>query len=149
MNKVFKNVLVATDGSALADKAIALAMQMACDEQVTALMVVHDYGLAEYARATFGRGPDVHGLRQHIIEDGERRLADALSRATRHARRVNRRVVIGEQSPYHDILAVAEREGCDLIVMASHGHGGVISAVLGSQTLKVLSLAKVPVLVAR
>jgi len=149
MNKVFKHVLVATDGSALADKAVELAMQVACDEEVTALMVVHDYGLADYARATFGRGPDVQALRQHIIDEGERRLADALSRATRHARRVNRQVVIGEQAPYHDILATAERAGCDLIVMASHGHGGVVSAVLGSQTLKVLSLAKVPVLVAR
>jgi nucleotide-binding universal stress UspA family protein len=51
--------------------------------------------------------------------------------------------------PYQAINACAEALACDLIVMASHGKRGPIAMLLGSETLKVLTNAKVPVLVWR
>jgi nucleotide-binding universal stress UspA family protein len=51
--------------------------------------------------------------------------------------------------PYEAIIATATDRGCDLIVMASHGRGGLSAVVLGSVTNKVLTHAKVPVLVVR
>lgn len=50
--------------------------------------------------------------------------------------------------PAEEIIRIAEQKGCDLIVMASHSRGG-IGAVIGSVTLKVLSKARIPVLVMR
>ena len=52
-------------------------------------------------------------------------------------------------SPYEAIIRVAEQKGCDLIMMASHGRKGVGALVLGSETQKVLTHSKIPVLVVR
>ena len=51
--------------------------------------------------------------------------------------------------PADVILAVAKKEGCDLIVMASHGRRGLKGVLLGSETQKVLTHSKIPVLVCR
>src|SRR5262249_27541748 len=51
--------------------------------------------------------------------------------------------------PYQAIVEAATNEHCDLIVMASHGRGGLSSIVLGSQTVKVLTHSTIPVLVCR
>ena len=49
-------------------------------------------------------------------------------------------------SPYESIIRVAEQNGCDLIMMASHGRKGVQALLLGSETQKVLTRSKIPVL---
>jgi len=51
--------------------------------------------------------------------------------------------------PYQAIIDAAKHEGCDLIVMASHGRHGMSAVVLGSETVKVLTHSTVPVLVYR
>ncbi|MEO8410755.1 MAG: universal stress protein [Propionivibrio sp.] len=54
-----------------------------------------------------------------------------------------------EDFPAAGILQVAEKNKCDLIVMASHGRKGISALLLGSETQKVLAHAKIPVLVHR
>jgi nucleotide-binding universal stress UspA family protein len=51
--------------------------------------------------------------------------------------------------PYEAIIATAKEKGCDLIMMASHGRHGVQAFLLGSETQKVLTHSKIPVLVFR
>jgi nucleotide-binding universal stress UspA family protein len=51
--------------------------------------------------------------------------------------------------PYEAIIATAKEKGCDLIMMASHGRRGVHAFILGSETQKVLTHSKIPVLVFR
>jgi nucleotide-binding universal stress UspA family protein len=51
--------------------------------------------------------------------------------------------------PYAAIIDTAKKNGCDLIVMGSHGYGGFKQFVLGSETTRVLSHSKIPVLVYR
>ena len=51
--------------------------------------------------------------------------------------------------PYETIIRAAEKRGCDLIMMASHGQRGVKGLLLGSETQKVLTHSKIPVLVHR
>jgi nucleotide-binding universal stress UspA family protein len=51
--------------------------------------------------------------------------------------------------PWQSILDTAKQEGCDLIVMASHGRRGVSALLLGSETQKVLTHSTLPVLVVR
>lgn len=54
-----------------------------------------------------------------------------------------------EEDPWKAIVDEAKRVDCDLIVMASHGHRGTVAMVIGSETLKVLTHAAIPVLVMR
>jgi len=52
-------------------------------------------------------------------------------------------------SAYEAIIDTASKKGCDLILMASHGRKGISAFVIGSETYKVLSHSKIPVLVCR
>ena len=54
-----------------------------------------------------------------------------------------------QEQPYQAIVETAQKRGCDLICMASHGRKGVSALVLGSETNKVLTHSKIPVLVCR
>ncbi len=58
-------------------------------------------------------------------------------------------VVVAADNPYEEIVKNAEAHGCDLIMMASHGRRGLDAVVLGSETTKVLTHTKIPVLVVR
>ena len=56
---------------------------------------------------------------------------------------------VEHEQVYQAIIEAAEARRCDLIVMASHGRRGVSAVVLGSETVKVLTHSKIPVLVYR
>src|SRR6516162_8431391 len=56
---------------------------------------------------------------------------------------------VEHEHPYQAIIDTAASKGCDLILMASHGRRGVAAVVLGSETVKVLTHSKIPVLVYR
>jgi nucleotide-binding universal stress UspA family protein len=56
---------------------------------------------------------------------------------------------IQHEHPYQAIIETAKKQGCDAIVMASHGRRGVSAIVLGSETVKVLTNSTIPVLVYR
>jgi nucleotide-binding universal stress UspA family protein len=58
-------------------------------------------------------------------------------------------VQVEHEHPYRAIIDTAGSKGCDLIVMASHGRHGIAALVLGSETFKVLTHCKIPVLVHR
>jgi nucleotide-binding universal stress UspA family protein len=149
MGAAFRNVLVATDGSPLADRAIELGLRLADGSRLTALTVVHDYGLPQYLRAAARGRPDAQQLREALVADGRRLLGEAIARVCSGDAAVEQQVVLSDRAPCHEIVSVAQRQGCDVIVMSSHGLGGRMAGLLGSQTQAVLSLAKVPVLVTR
>ena len=56
---------------------------------------------------------------------------------------------VEHEHPYQAIIDTAASKGCDLILMASHGRRGIAAVVLGSETVKVLTHSKIPVLVYR
>jgi nucleotide-binding universal stress UspA family protein len=56
---------------------------------------------------------------------------------------------VRDQFPAEGIIETAEKHGCDLIVMASHGRRGLMRFLLGSQAIKVLTHSAIPVLVCR
>ncbi|HEY4985675.1 MAG TPA: universal stress protein [Bradyrhizobium sp.] len=60
-----------------------------------------------------------------------------------------RTVSVSSDHPFEAIIGTAEKDACDLIVMASHGRAGLRALLLGSETLKVLTHSKIPVLVFR
>lgn len=58
-------------------------------------------------------------------------------------------IQVERDDPYRAIIDTVDSKGCDLIVMASHGRRGISAIVLGSETVKVLTHRKIPVLVYR
>ena len=145
---MFQHILVATDGSELADRAVAAGLRLAAEQgaRVTALMVVPDYTTHEVFEVVL-RGPDFEKLREALAAEGRRRL-DEVVRSHRESSRAERVVAVSDD-PHLAIVETADRLNCDLIVMGSHGHGALRSLLIGSQTMKVLSLAKVAVLVVK
>ena len=85
---------------------------------------------------------------RHADEQAERHLQvlkDAASKAGVPCEVMHR---IGEH-PYEEIVKAAQEQNCDVIFQASHGRRGVGALVLGSETNKVLTHSKIPVLVFR
>ncbi|EHP38475.1 universal stress protein UspA family [Cupriavidus basilensis OR16] len=145
---MFTHLLLAVDGSLLSDaashKALALAQQM--NARVTALRV----------------GPNYHVLTYHtemLTDTRERFITESWEEATNYLQGVAREAAVAgvpcdttylvNDHPYEAIIKTAEDKGCDLIVMASHGRRGVQGLVIGSETHKVLTHSKIPVLVYR
>ncbi|MEG0920433.1 MAG: universal stress protein [Comamonas sp.] len=146
---MYKNILLATDGSDLSEKAVqhALALAKMAGAQVTTVNVSPIYPRNYFE----GSGADPAEAAR--IEKGWLDAAQAVVNKV-----VAEGAVIGvpvkalvAQSDLvaESILQVAEKEQCDLIVMASHGYKGLKRLLLGSETQHVLTHAKVPVLVLR
>jgi nucleotide-binding universal stress UspA family protein len=145
---MYRHILIATDGSALADEAVAhgLKLAQALGAKVTALVVevpfsIHD--LPDALRQT----PEA--LAQHA-ELGLKHATQVLERVVEPAKAAGvscTPVQVEDPHPSEAIVAAAKSNGCDLIVMASHGRGGLSAAVLGSVTGHVLAHTTVPVLV--
>jgi nucleotide-binding universal stress UspA family protein len=75
-------------------------------------------------------------------------LAMLLKAATEEGVRCTTVIEVSDH-PYEAIIRTAEKKGCDLILMASHGRRGVQGLLLGSETQKVLTHSRIPVLVYR
>jgi len=83
------------------------------------------------------------------IQEQAAKLLGAVAKAANAVGVACETVQIEHEHPYKAIIDTARSRGCDLIVMASHGRRGVSAIVLGSETVKVLTHSKIPVLVHR
>lgn len=143
---MFKHLLLPTDGSPLSDiateKGIALARSVGA--KVTGVHVMPEYHPLSYRIDTLQSS-------QHDFKmDGQSHAATYLNKMAQAA--IEARVpcdtvaVMGDHA-YEKIIAEAVKRDCDLIVMASHGRKGIQALLLGSETHKVLTHTKIPVLV--
>jgi nucleotide-binding universal stress UspA family protein len=145
---MFKHILVATDGSELSEAAIRKGIQLASvvNARVTGIYVAPEVRYYSYETEI-----PVHVKEQsarHYKALTEKYLA-AIAKAAGEAGVPCDTVSEVSDQPHETIIALAEARGCDLIVMASHGRRGVKGLLLGSETQKVLTHSKVPVLVIR
>jgi nucleotide-binding universal stress UspA family protein len=147
---VFRHLLVPTDGSPLSQRAV-----------VQAIALARRFG----ARITFfhaepnapvpmdGAGVVINAHALQLAHEGLDAAAhDILAEADALAQEAGvsaDSVVLVSDKPYEGIIRTAERLGCDLILMASHGRRGVGALLLGSETQKVLTHTRIPVLVHR
>ncbi|MFW6435526.1 MAG: universal stress protein [Halovenus sp.] len=139
---MYDRILVPTDGSKGTTRSLQHAASIARDNDATvhALYVV-DQRL--YRAASKDTKDEVIAS---LEEEGEHALDDATTRLEEHGVEVV--TVSREGIPYKSILAYAEEEGMDLIVMGTHGRTGRDRiATLGSVTERVVKNADVPVLV--
>lgn len=145
---MFKHILIPVDGSETSMRAVAkaAALAKAFGSAVTALYVIDPYPFT-------GVGADfAYGQAQYLsAATAEANAAlDATKSAVAQAGVTDVSTMVGEGHAVHDgIQRAVESTGADLIVIGSHGRRGLEKLVLGSVTQKVLSVARVPVLVVR
>jgi nucleotide-binding universal stress UspA family protein len=141
---MYDRILVPTDGSAEGERAVEHAIDLAAahDASLVAVYVVNTAGYAGLPMETSMEGVD-HMLR----DEGARALGRVVDLAEKQDVPVERRLVDG--SPSKRIVAVAEEADCDLVVMGTHGRGGIDRLLLGSVAERVVRESPVPVLTVR
>ena len=148
---MYKHILIATDGSELATKALehGLALAERDNARVTVVTVTEPWSALDIAHDALLRRPDPIGHFEEIAAAAAARiLDDAAQRANAYGVTCDR-VHVKDQHPAEGIVATAKDTGCDLIVMASHGRRGVSRLLLGSQAYEVLTHCSVPALIVR
>lgn len=145
---MFKHILLPTDGSDLSEKAAFRGVGFARETgaKVTALHVQPKFHLLTYRSASIDDSAEQYARDAH---EHARRYLDTVMRMATEARVDCTVVTELSDHPHEVIVQSAERLGCDLIVMATHGRRGMAGLLLGSETQRVLTHAKVPVLVWR
>jgi nucleotide-binding universal stress UspA family protein len=144
---MFKKILVPTDGSGIAQQAAVTAAQLAKTQgaQIVGVYVIDPFpyiGIGDASAA---------GLQAYLAEakNAAGQALDALAQACKAQGVAFVGDTIERNVVYEGVIETAEAEGCDLIVMASHGRQGVKALILGSVAQKVLTHAKVPVLIVK
>ena len=147
---MFKHILIPTDGSAVAAKAIHAGVQLAAEmgATVTGYYAVEPPPTHLYGEGYLAERSLVAELERRATENA-RKSVDEIATAAKAAG-VKCETAIGKSVvPYKGIVEAAEKNGCDAIFMASNGHRGLTGLLLGSVTQKVLTHSKIPVLVYR
>lgn len=145
---MFKHILIPTDGSELSVVAVTQGIKLAkeINARVTGLTVTMPFHFFA-----------VDGMQ--ISDTAERYEQDSKAMALRNLQVIrdaaNAAGVACElvhrvsEHPYEEIVKTAQEQGCDVIFQASHGRRGMRALVMGSETHKVLTHTKIPVLVFR
>jgi nucleotide-binding universal stress UspA family protein len=145
---MYTNILIPTDGSELAEKAVqhGIALAKGIGAKITVLTVLPPFHVFTTDTQMIEDTPAQYKARMQ-------RHAEKTLGAVAHAAQAEgvpcEMVHVEHEHPYRAIIDTAEAKGCDLIVMASHGRHGISAIVLGSETVKVLTHSKIPVLVHR
>jgi nucleotide-binding universal stress UspA family protein len=147
---MFKHILIPTDGSELSRATASRAVSFA--KEAGARVTVF-YAKPEYPIAYFGEGALIDPTTpEKFAELADQQAAEYLADVQRQCTEAGvecSTVAATSDVPYEAIIEAAEKSGCDLIFMASHGRRGISGFLLGSETNKVLTHSKVPVLVYR
>ena len=147
---MYKQILVATDGSTLSGKAVAQAIDMA--QAIGAKLSVF-YSSPDYPMPAYAEGVAFEPMSRReyaaICKKEADKILGAVALKAESAGLEFNTVHAIAPAPWEAILAAAKKNKCQAIVMASHGRRGVTAMLLGSETQKVLTHSKLPVLVVR
>jgi nucleotide-binding universal stress UspA family protein len=147
---MYKHILIPTDGSQLSDKAIeaGIAFAHSIRARVTGFTAVPEYQVPSQNELMARHGMS---LEQYELE-ARRHAEAALQRIADRARAAGvdyDAEFVQSDRPHEAIIRAAQKHGCDLIFMASHGRRGISALVHGSQTQAVLANSTIPTLVYR
>ncbi len=147
---MFKHILLPTDGSELSTKAVkaGIAFAKSVRAKVTGVHAFPATLAIYYGELAWVDEQLQQQMREASESEGNKYLDDVQA-AAKSAEVEFRRVLVESDSPWKAIVDTAQSKGCDLIVMAAHGRRGMAALVLGSETNKVLTHSKIPVLVYR
>ncbi|MBN9260606.1 MAG: universal stress protein [Hyphomicrobium sp.] len=145
---MYDRILIATDGSELAEKAVdqGLAMAKAVGAKVIVVRVTSMPAPMVYEGVVVALPTEE--IRAEIAARVAEHFAVLKSKAT--ALGVDMETVhVEHDQPWQAIIDTAKQKAANLIVMASHGRRGISAVLLGSETQKVLTHTTIPVLVCR
>ncbi|HEX5311989.1 universal stress protein [Aquabacterium sp.] len=147
---MYKKILVATDGSKLSKKAVKAASDLAADFDavLTLVRVVPPYEQTFVDGSSILSTREMEEIEKEWVQLAERSLDQLLKSSVDKHISVNK-VVTKSSNVSEALLKVAKKAKSDLIVMASHGRGGIKRLLIGSETLHVLMHSEIPVLVIR
>ena len=145
---MYKNILIPTDGSELAGKAVQHGVNLAkyLGAKVAILTVTTPFHIFTLETKMVEDTPAEY--KRHVQDDATKLLASAANIATAAGVACDT-VQMEHEHVYQAIIDMAKSKNCDLIIMASHGRRGISAIVLGSVTVKVLTHSRIPVLVHR
>jgi nucleotide-binding universal stress UspA family protein len=145
---MFKHILLPTDGSSLSQAAIQKGVQFAKSIQakITGISVMPEQRYYLYHTDITVQVKE-ETAKQHKMHSGQN--LSVIEKAAKDAGVPCEVLCETSDHPHEKIIEIAEKRGCDLIMMASHGRRGVKGLLLGSETQKVLTHSKIPVLVYR
>ncbi|EXI72528.1 MAG TPA: universal stress protein [Candidatus Accumulibacter phosphatis] len=147
---MFKHILVPTDGSELSRETARRAVSFAREAgaRITAF-----YAKPEYPVSYYGEGalidPTTPEKFAELAERQATEILDFVAQLCENAGVPVDKLSMTSDIPYQAIIEAATQAACDLIFMASHGRRGFSALLLGSETNKVLTHSKIPVLVYR
>ncbi|MCC6888998.1 MAG: universal stress protein [Hyphomicrobiales bacterium] len=148
---MYKSILIATDGSELADKAVVHGVGLAKLHQakVTLVTVTEIWSAFAMAHDYDQHKRDPIGQYEAMAAEGAKRVLDKAAAVAREQGVECRLMHVPDKRPADGIIEAADEIGADLIVMASHGFRGLNRMLLGSQANEVVTRSKVPVLIMR
>lgn len=148
---IYKRLLIATDGSDLAEKAVSQGLDLAHDLNTTVTFVTATDNWSATEMAALAERKV-----SHPVEDYEKKQADWAAGVLSHCQAAARKKSIvcttvhaSDIRAADAIIETARSKACDLIVMSSHGRRGVQRTLLGSVAHEVLTHSKIPVLICR
>lgn len=139
-----KKILIATDGSPSSAEAVEFGVELAAEHEAAVIFVHVAPATDVLPIASYGALPRV----PHEVTEYDRvSLEDAEQVATEHGVRASTKLLVGDT--VDEIVAYADNQDVDMIVVGSRGHGALASALLGSVSRGVLSESKRPVMIVR
>jgi nucleotide-binding universal stress UspA family protein len=142
---MYKRILVPTDGSDITRKAIDTAISLArlTGAELFTIAVKDPFPFSAISEMQPAPPQEFYDEQEKIASDRVKVVVDAAKTAgiVVHGHTVE------AVHPWEAIIDHAKAQDCELIVMASHGRRGVSALLLGSETQKVLTHSKLPVLV--
>jgi nucleotide-binding universal stress UspA family protein len=151
-NTMYRHILVPTDGSPLSLKAAKEAAKLAKTQKakVTAYYAIPPFVSPPSGEAMI-MSPELFSEKEYVARM-KKFAGEALSEVEAEVKKAGVEFEAAStvvDAPWKGIIEAAKSNKCDLIVMASHGRRGLESFLLGSETTKVLTHSKTPVLVCR
>ena len=148
---MYKHILVSTDGSKLSAKAVRTAVRLA---KALGAKVTGAYVLAPVAPPVYNEAMaytplfNAKRFKEQAVKEAKKALA-AIEIEAETAGVPCSTLSTTNEHPWRGIVRAAQARKCDVIIMASHGRRGLAGLLLGSETNKVLTHSKIPVLVCR
>jgi nucleotide-binding universal stress UspA family protein len=145
---MFKHILLPTDGSELSEAAMQKGIQFAksINAKVTGFHVILPFHVFTVQTEMLEDTKEQYERESKVQAE---QFLGVIKKAAEKAGVSCDTDYVTSNHPYEMIINAAEKKGCDLIMMASHGRRGVQGLLIGSETQKVLTHTKIPVLVFR
>ena len=144
---MYRSILIPTDGTEITGKAVATGVSLAkaLGAQLSTITVKEPFPYSAISEMQPIPPQEFYDAQERIALT---RVKDVVARAAREGLECQA-FTVEAQHPWEAIVDHAKTQGCDLIVMASHGRRGVSALLLGSETTRVLVHCDVPVLVVK